>query len=30
LTTGSGFPLDLHLFEGNKAETTTLAPVLTA
>jgi hypothetical protein len=29
LTTGSGFPLDVHLFEGNKAETKTLIPVLT-
>jgi hypothetical protein len=29
LTTGSGFPLDVHLFEGNKAETKTLVPVLT-
>jgi len=28
LTTGSGFPLDVHLFEGNKAETKTLLPVL--
>jgi hypothetical protein len=28
LTTGSGFPLDVHLFEGNKAETATLVPVL--
>lgn len=26
----SGFPLEVHLFEGNKAETTTLLPVLTA
>ena len=26
----SGFPLEVHLFEGNKAETTTLIPVLTA
>jgi Transposase DDE domain len=25
-----GFPLEVHLFEGNKAETTTLLPVLTA
>lgn len=25
-----GFPLELHMFEGNKAETTTLIPVLTA
>ncbi|NDL60699.1 IS1634 family transposase [Phytoactinopolyspora sp. XMNu-373] len=24
-----GFPLEVHLFEGNKAETTTLIPVLT-
>ena len=30
LTTGAGFPLDVHLFEGNKAETKTLVPVLTA
>jgi hypothetical protein len=30
LTTASGFPLDVHLFEGNKAETKTLVPVLTA
>jgi hypothetical protein len=29
LTTGSGFPLAVHLFEGNKAETKTLVPVLT-
>ena len=29
LTTGTGFPLDVHLFEGNKAETKTLVPVLT-
>jgi hypothetical protein len=29
LTTGSGFPLEVHLFEGNKAETKTLIPVLT-
>jgi hypothetical protein len=29
LTTGNGFPLDVHLFEGNKAETKTLIPVLT-
>jgi len=29
LTTGTGFPLDVHLFEGNKAETKTLIPVLT-
>jgi hypothetical protein len=26
LTTSTGFPLQVHLFEGNKAETTTLAP----
>ncbi|WOP17466.1 IS1634 family transposase [Raineyella sp. LH-20] len=26
----SGFPLDLHVFEGNKAETTTLLPVIEA
>jgi transposase len=25
-----GFPLEIHMFEGNKAETTTLIPVLTA
>jgi transposase len=25
-----GFPLEIHVFEGNKAETTTLVPVLTA
>ena len=29
LTTGTGFPLQVHLFEGNKAETKTLIPVLT-
>ena len=29
LTTGTGFPLEVHLFEGNKAETKTLVPVLT-
>lgn len=29
LTDASGFPLQVHLFEGNKAETTTLIPVLT-
>src|SRR3954449_5222802 len=29
LTTASGFPLDVHVFEGNKAETKTLVPVLT-
>lgn len=26
----SGFPLDVHVFEGNKAETTTLIPVIEA
>jgi hypothetical protein len=26
----AGFPLEVHLFEGNKAETTTLIPVLSA
>ena len=25
-----GFPLEIHVFEGNKAKTTTLIPVLTA
>ena len=30
LTTSTGFPLEVHLFEGNKAETKTLVPVLTA
>lgn len=30
LTDTSGFPLAVHLFEGNKAETRTLIPVLTA
>jgi transposase len=30
LTTSSGFPLEVHLFEPNKAETKTLVPVLTA
>ena len=30
LTDSSGFPLEVHLFEGNKAETKTLIPVLTA
>jgi transposase len=25
-----GFPLEMHVFEGNKAETTTLIPVLSA
>jgi hypothetical protein len=29
LTTSAGFPLQVHLFEGNKAETKTLVPVLT-
>jgi hypothetical protein len=29
LTTGDGFPLEIDLFEGNKAETKTLIPVLT-
>ena len=29
LTDASGFPLEVHLFAGNKAETTTLIPVLT-
>ena len=29
LTDTSGFPLQIHLFEGNKAETKTLIPVLT-
>ena len=29
LTDRSGFPLAVHLFEGNKAETKTLVPVLT-
>jgi transposase len=29
LTTVSGFPLQVHLFDGNKAETKTLIPVLT-
>jgi Transposase DDE domain len=29
LTDGMGFPLAVHLFEGNKAETKTLIPVLT-
>jgi hypothetical protein len=29
ITTGTGFPLDVHLFEGNKPETKTLVPVLT-
>jgi hypothetical protein len=26
----AGFPLEVHLFEGNKAETTTLIPVLSS
>ena len=26
----AGFPLELHMFEGNKAETTTIIPVLEA
>ena len=30
LTDRTGFPVDIHLFEGNKAETKTLIPVLTA
>ncbi|WP_196247675.1 IS1634 family transposase [Salinispora tropica] len=30
LTDGSGFPLMVHAFEGNRAETTTMAPVLRA
>ncbi|MDC5698060.1 IS1634 family transposase [Intrasporangium calvum] len=30
LTDATGFPLDVHLFEGNKAETKTLIPVLSA
>ena len=29
LTDRSGFPLAVHLFEGNKAETKTVVPVLT-
>jgi transposase len=29
LTDAGGFPLAVHLFEGNKAETKTLIPVLT-
>ena len=29
LTDRSGFPLAVHLFEGNKAETKTVGPVLT-
>lgn len=29
LTTATGFPVEVDLFEGNKAETTTLIPVLT-
>lgn len=30
LTDGAGFPLMVHAFEGNRAETTTLVPVLRA
>jgi hypothetical protein len=30
LTDGSGFPLMVHAFEGNRAETTTMLPVLRA
>jgi transposase len=30
LTTSTGFPLQVHLFEGNQAETTPLTPVLPA
>ncbi|MGH9258758.1 MAG: IS1634 family transposase, partial [Acidimicrobiales bacterium] len=30
LTDGSGFPLMVHAFEGNRAETTTMVPVLRA
>jgi hypothetical protein len=30
LTDAAGFPLMVHAFEGNKAETTTMLPVLTA
>ena len=30
LTDGSGFPLMVHAFEGNRAETTTMMPVLQA
>lgn len=30
LTDGAGFPLMVHAFEGNRAETTTMVPVLTA
>nr|WP_204292818.1 IS1634 family transposase [Micromonospora gifhornensis] len=30
LTDGSGFPLMVHAFEGNRAETTTMMPVLRA
>ena len=30
LTDGSGFPLMVHAFEGNRAETTTIVPVLKA
>ena len=29
LVARNGFPLDIHVFEGNKAETTTLIPVIT-
>ncbi|KJE19283.1 transposase family protein [Frankia torreyi] len=29
LTDGAGFPLTVHAFEGNRAETTTMLPVLT-
>ena len=30
LTDGAGFPLMVHAFEGNRAETTTMVPVVTA
>ncbi|WP_041254102.1 IS1634 family transposase [Frankia sp. EAN1pec] len=30
LTDGAGFPLTVHAFEGNRADTTTMLPVLTA
>jgi transposase len=30
LTDAAGFPLMVHAFEGNRAETTTMLPVLTA
>ena len=30
LTDAGGFPLMVHAFEGNRAETTTMLPVLTA